>query len=391
MELIVKKFSFLAYLGLFLATFNCNIRAISTQITAQTQAQIQPQLLHATDDALCPLGADHINIDSAATQLIFGMTQANFLGPNAFKNNKQVCFSAPRALEILQKHKLVAPETTLDQLISAKILKFAGTANTVSDLQKFVLGCELLKNFDQGILANTSTDLREANCKYLRNIAPACGEFFGDLQFTQGPGNYRDLLVCSVGGSSVTPENPLASGTGLMCAHSDGLCATHETNVNLKDSPYILGIDFMNTPFTNKTFDPINQVCFDLGVAKSIMQKYKIIEPETAINQLTQNSPELQKFIFSCEFLKRNPMVVEPRDLVVRDTLCDYEKFIAGACAELYCNPEFKTVADSITCRKRGIGQINPRGRPYPAFQPVGLAAQVVGVQPEWHAAAPTI
>lgn len=385
MGLILRKSGFWVYLGLTLAIFRLNTGAI------QAQAQMQPPLLYATDNALCPLGADFINIDSAATQLIFGMTQANFLGPNAFKNTKQVCFSAIRALELLKKHKLVAVDTTLEQLKSAKVLKFAGPANTVSDLQKFVLGCELLKHFDQGILANTSTDLREANCKYLRNIAPACGEFFGDTQFTQGPGSYRDLLVCSIGGSAVTPENPLASGTGPMCAHSDGLCAVHETYVNLKDSPYILGIDFMNTPFTDKTFDPINQVCFDLNTAKSIVQKYKIIEPESAISQLTQNSSELQKFIFSCEFLKRNPMVVEPRDLVVRDTLCDYEKFIAEACAELYCNPEFKTVANSITCRKRGIGQINPRGRPYPAFQPVGLAAQVPGIQPEWHAAAPAI
>lgn len=387
MGFIARKYSYLAYLGLCLAFLKLN----AGEILVQAQAQSQPQLLYATDDALCPPGVDYINIDGDATQLIFGMTQANFLGPNAFKNNKQVCFSLARAQEIMQKHKLLPLGASTEPLNAIKILKFAGPVNSEPTLQKFVLGCELLKHFDEGVLANTSTDLREANCKYLRKIASACAEFFGDSRFDQGPGNYKELLICSIGGSTVTPDNPLSSGTGPMHAHSDGLCAVHETNVNLKDSPYILGIDFINTPFTNKTFDPINQVCFDLMTAKNIIQKFKIIELEAAISQLTQNSPELQKFIFGCEFLKRNPMVVEPRDIVTRDSLCEYQKFIAPACAELYGNPEFIAVADSITCHKRGIGQMKPRGRPWPAFQPVGLASQVLGIQPGWHAAAPAI
>lgn len=377
-----RKSNLIAYLGFWLAVFGFNI---------QIQAQVSTRLLYATDNALCPLGASYINVDANVTQLIFGITQGNFLGPDAFKSTRQVCFDLQTAHNIMKKYNLVPPEVSVKDLTTIKVLKFVGADNSAPSLHKFVLGCELLKHFDQGILAFTSTDLREANCKYLRKIAPACAEFFGDHRFDQGSDSYQELLVCSIGGSSVSPDNPLSSGVGPMCAHSDGLCNVHETYVNMKDSPYIFGIDFINTPFTNQTFDTLNQVCFNLNVAKSIVQKYKIIVPEADIAQLTQNSPELQKFLFGCEFLKRNPTIIAPWDLVVRDTVCEYEKLIAPACAELYCNQEFVAVADSITCHKRGIGQINPRGRPYPAVQPVGLAAQVLGVQPQWHAAAPEL
>ncbi len=361
-----RKSNLIAYLGFWLAVFGFNI---------QIQAQVSTRLLYATDNALCPLGASYINVDANVTQLIFGITQGNFLGPDAFKSTRQVCFDLQTAHNIMKKYNLVPLDIPIKDLTTIKAFKFAGSANSEPSLQKFVLGCELLKHIDQGVLAYTSTDLREANCKYLRKIAPACAEFFGDHRFDQGSDSYQELLVCSVGGSSVIPDNPLLSGQGPLCAHSDGLCAVHETYVNMKDSPYILGIDFINMPFTNQTFDNLNQICFDLNTAKIVIQKHKIIIPKAAVNKLTQNSSELQKFLFGCEFLKRNPVVVAPQDLVVRDTLCEYEKFIAPACAELYCNSEFIAVADSITCHKRGIGQINPRGRPYPAFQPVGLAA----------------
>lgn len=295
----------------------------------------------------------------------WGISFFNTLGPNALNATDQVCFDLKRVRQLMQKYRLVPAKTDVQQL-----------NENSRELQKFVLGCQFLKYFNDGVVANTSTELREEGCKYLRSLVAPCSELFCDDQ------TYRsaaETMVCSLGGSDVAV--PLASGSGPQCATLDTFARPDQSYVNLRDSLRVLGVDFMNLPFTPNTFDHTSQVNFDLATVQATMADLGLVTPKAATH-LTANSEELQKFIFGCEFLRRNPRVMAQNDLILRDTVCQYIEAIAAGCARVYCNPDFLQAQRSITCHKRGIGQINPRGRPYPAYEQFGLAAQLF---PESH------
>ncbi|HLB41133.1 MAG TPA: hypothetical protein VJJ83_05060, partial [Candidatus Babeliales bacterium] len=295
----------------------------------------------------------------------WGISFFNTLGPNALNATDQVCFDLKQARRLMQKYRLVPPQFKVTEL-----------NENSRELQRFVLGCQFLKYFNDGVVANTSTELREEQCKYLRSLVAPCSELFCDDR------TYRaaaETMTCSLGGSDVMA--PLVPGPGPQCATLDTLARVDQSYVNLRDGLRVLGVDFMNLPFTPNTFDHTAQVNFDLTTVQKTLADLGLVTPAAAA-KLTANSDELQKFIFGCEFLRRNPRVMAQNDLILRDTVCQYVEKIAVGCARVYCNPAFIDAQRSITCHKRGIGQINPRGRPYPAYEQFGLAAQLF---PETH------